>query len=211
MAFRNPAILATGDGAQYVEVGNDQLTGEPRIFFHTGAATEISPGMIRSSGETVPGDLQLEIRGPAHQDAGGGYPHINLSTFSGGETDINLFASRIAVSGPVILGTDWTQPALLNGWTDVAGGRVGLFKDAAGTVHVRGVVSGGSSVGLFNVGDAAYWPLQTCEFVCRGGNPGPLMCSVQVQTDGDVTILTNLTSAQARLAIDFSYSALAIS
>lgn len=211
MAFRNPAILATGDGQQYVEVGNDPTTGEPKIMFHTGATSEVEPGVIRSSGETQTSPLELELRGPVHQNAGGAYPSISLQTYATGERDMNLYADRIGASVPILNGVVWVGVggSFLNGWTDVAGGRVGYYMDSAGNVHVRGIVNSGTAVGLWNMG-TGYWPDQTMEFVCRGGNPGPLMCSVQVTNLGAVSILTNFAAAQARLSLDFTYPALGL-
>lgn len=205
MPFKNPILVVDGDGGQYVEVTNDPLTNEPVIYWHTGAATEAAPGSIKSSGATQPSPLTLDITGPQHQDDANP-PNISLSSFAGGESDINLFADRIATQHPIVYDTAWFNVTLLNSWAAVAGFSVDYRMDAAGNVHVRGAVAGGTAVTVGNL-PAGYRPVgQLYEPAPLRATAGAgVVSSVQVLTNGNIVIVTNFASAQARLALDFSF------
>lgn len=201
MAFKNPALYASGTGQQYVEVGNRETTGEPAILFHTGASSEVDPGLIRSSGETQDSPLELEIRGPVHQNAGGSYPSITMQTYATGERLINLDADRIAVNTPIIYETAWVDGWLLGTWVDAPGARIGVMKDAAGNVHLRGNVNGGATVAVGQLPSSLYYPSQSYEFVAKGGAGIGGQVAWQVTTTGAINILTNLALAQARMPL----------
>lgn len=218
MGFRNARVviadeLATGNpGDARVVISN---TPGQRIAIYTDHADEILPGAIDAYVDALFAGMSLF--GP--ELAGSSRPSIvlynNLGEF---ESHIAIDAHFVEVSGqiqltePAVLDTTWAAPSagLVAGWSDLVGSRVGVLRDAAGNVHIRGAVTGTAAapVNLFQLDFTDQYPKQTMEFVQRATAGAGTQSSVEITNTGLVRVKTNLTQAQSRLALDLSYSAL---
>ena len=82
-----------------------------------------------------------------------------------------------------------TAPTFNTGWQNVGGGwqTAGYFKDAAGLVHVRGLVvrTMSTAVGPIFQLPAGYRPTASLQFPSRCGND--VLCYVAIDPYGDVT------------------------
>lgn len=213
MPFGNPSLVVLGPGDQSVELGNNPLTGAPEISLSTGASDEITPAKIGVSPASVPGDLYLNISGPAEADYAPGVPSMRLSTFAGplpaGGRYINFFSDHLRTDQPLILNDTWSNITFSGTWTDAAGQRVQLLRDAAGTVHMRGIAMGGTpGLTVGSLPSADMWPTQTEEFSCKGGAGVGATVAFNVTQAGLVVVLTNLASATVRMPLTCSWSSL---
>lgn len=204
------------------------------IAFYTGDADERLPAIL----DTSPPDgthISFRIEGPeAEIAADGNHVQIVLDSDTsdgscglGVDADtIRLTASdNITIEGTTLELTDfdgvlevvsavikkqgevWTNFAFAGTWANFAGFTTSYRMDAAGNVQVRGAIQGGAAVAIGTL-PAGYRPQQTFETLQRGGNPGPVMCAIQVSPAGAVTLITNLASAAVRCAFDFTFSTL---
>lgn len=177
----------------------------PTIEWSTGSANEALPATAVSS-DPLSSTLVWAINGPKHTT--GNRAGISINSTSGpASSEIDLSADHIAVSVPAVYESVWTAPTLLNSWADVAGARVGVLKDAASNVHIRGSVQAGTVATIFNLA-AGYRPSQTMQFVVRSASAAGNYSVLQVQTNGDVVVNTNLAQAQIACRLDLDFTTL---
>lgn len=201
-------IIVGPDPGNHIEISNDNLPDhEPRISFYTGSPSEGQEGRISSSGPSGGTGLSLFLEAPT-QAGHLGNATINIENFDPAvdpfESFIGLQANEILAQSPIILDLGWTVlTGLLAGtWVDVAGGRVGFIKDAAGVVHWRGQAVGGAGTTIYTIpGPAAgqpgsYRPTQTMEWVMRAVG-GVTMCAISITPAGVVSVTANAAAAQA--------------
>jgi hypothetical protein len=83
----------------------------------------------------------------------------------------------------------WITPTLLNAWTEVAGYPVRYMKDEMGFVHIKGRVTGGTlGLRVFTLPSGYRMLGSVVKFPLIGDVS--TACSVQIQADGGVTIMT---------------------
>lgn len=84
-------------------------------------------------------------------------------------------------------------PTLLNGWVNVGSGSstAGYYKDTLSHVHIRGIVTSGSSNSFVFKLPVGYRPKESRNFigVYYGASSGVLSCLVAVGTDGAVMVV----------------------
>lgn len=79
-------------------------------------------------------------------------------------------------------------PSLINSWANLGGGSqtAGYWKDAAGNVHLRGIISGGASLSICLQLPAGYRPSKSEAFPISA-NGGTALASID--TSGHVTLV----------------------
>lgn len=207
------SLLVGNATAQHILIALDPVFPFlPTINFYTGTGIEASPGQIQSSSS---GSVQhaLILNAPAAVGALGG-SQIFMATEPGIPGRMTLTASEIDFNGDTIITAAsilqdqvWQSLTRVNSWVDFAGSRARFFKDAAGVVHVNGVIASGTAV-LIGTLPAGYRPSQVHEFGLVSAAAHNVLCAVQIDTTGAITIVSNLVSAQARLALDFAFPTL---
>lgn len=188
------------------------INGQPEIDFYTGQPNEAQFGSILAAG---PGESFPYLRLWSPQDVGStaGPAEIVLESYDaamglGYENALRFRAQRATVSEPMRWETDeggFNPFPLAGTWVDFAGNRARYLKDAAGNVHVQGVIASGATVAVGTL-PVGYRPSQSVQFPLYGGNPGPTISVIQVSPAGAMTIITNLGAAQVRLALNFTFS-----
>lgn len=169
------AVMIAGDGTDSVEFipgppGPNGKNGEP------GPAV----GMLINEGGESP-DL---IPGPP--GAGGRQGDAGLALFLLQDADPGVGETFLIAPQPT--SESFIAPALTNGWVNfgLGFGDAGYYKDPAGVVHLRGLVSSGSGLPIFNL-PVGYRPYAGCLFaVVANGAFG----RVDVNSSGDVALVT---------------------
>lgn len=97
--------------------------------------------------------------------------------------------------------TEWVEPALSNGWTNLGAGfsSVAYLKDGLGYVHLRGVIKGGTATigtGLLTL-PAGFRPATHEMFVCADGNESGRR--VDVESGGVVRLGTSVNNLHLSL------------
>ncbi len=142
--------------------------------------------------------------------------HTLTGTISGGGNQINnviigtttpLAGSFTTLSSSTANAGGLTQeaitaPSLQNSWTNVGGAyeTAGYWKDSMGVVHVRGVITGGTTAGstlIFTLG-AGYRPVGTSYYGVASGGYGYLI----VLSNGEVRI-GSVVSAEIEMNFSF--------
>lgn len=195
LTARGELIVGPNPG-QHIRVGLDSIS-RPVIEFSTGGALETDPGFVRTTPPSQPNESALELSAPLNGNApvGSIRPEIDLTSWAGSQSLINLWADLILTNNPILLDQFWVNLPFSGTWTDVAGARAGYFKDATGRVQLRGQVVGGGAaqIGVLPLG---YRPTQTMEWIMRGQG-GVILCAVSVSTAGVLTVTANAATAQA--------------
>lgn len=88
---------------------------------------------------------------------------------------------------------------LTGAWVDTAGARFGVYKDASGNVHLRGLVKSGAAVAVVTL-PLGYRPSSNMDFSMRSGTT---LCAVNVAPTGAVTVTANFAAIGA-VGIDLS-------
>lgn len=199
-------FIVGSDPGQHIKMDLDGL-GRPEIELSTGAVTEASPALIRTSPPALTGENFVEIIGPNNSGNPGLVPNISLITWNGSASQIVLTADDFRVNNPIILDSVWSPIILAGTWVDAAGARAQYLKDAAGTVHVRGQISGGAAVTIGNL-PAGYRPTQTVQMALRSGAGAGVTSAIAFQTNGDIVVITNLAQSTPLQRLDCSFSTL---
>lgn len=222
--------IETADSGQRITLNDaDNPNG---IAFYSGSVNETAPA--RSIPFSSGGGTQLGMR---HEGATSGGVLVPatvdlLTDVPTGKTILNeeadqigLFAtdllnlnsgSRFLLQGLEIVDSTVIQPqsvawqalTRVNSWVDFAGSRLRAYKDAADVVHVNGLVASGTAALITTLASGSR-PAQAHTFALVSAAAKNVLCAVQVDTTGAVTVVSNLASAQALLCLDFSFPALA--
>lgn len=111
--------------------------------------------------------------------------------------------SNVAAKQPVT--AVWIAPTLLNSWTNLGGAYepAGYYKDDMGIVHVRGIVTGGTTtLGTpILTFPAGYRPLFTIATACVSNN---LFGSFQITSAGNLNIIVGSATS---FSLNFSFRA----
>lgn len=168
--------------------------GEIALFTGVGGETEstIGPQPGASGVMYIRAAAELTITTPLVRMGAGGGNYLVV------QPDPNAIATILPD------GVSWFTPAFLNSWVDVAGSRVNYMKDACGNVHLRGQLQNGVAVTMFTL-PAGYRPTQSMQFVMRSAAAAGNYSVVQVQTNGDVVVLTNFAMAQIACRLDITF------
>lgn len=177
---------------QHIHVGRDAL-GRPIVEFYSGNVNETNPGFVRTS---TTGETALQLASPLNNAApvGSILPEVDLQSWPGSPSTMNLWADQIRVNVPVWMDSNWFNIPLANSWVDLAGARANYFEDATGRIQMRGEVINGVT-GVIATMPAGARPSQTMEWIMRGVG-GVVMCAVSVSTTGVMTVTANLATAQ---------------
>lgn len=183
---------------------NPDETGPATIY---GGGNSGSSTLIIASAPQVGSlvDPQLRFVNYSKNYAGGIYPN-GFGTLELNNADQLLLSSRIDSNNDVMwdgsTGTItrrnevWQGTAtipLAGTWTDVAGARFGVYKDAVGVVHVRGKVANGGAVTIATL-PVGYRPSSNLDFTMRTGT---VLSGVGVSTAGVLTVTANFASIGA--------------
>ena len=113
------------------------------------------------------------------------------------------YASDLLVLGAIGAAGPWIAPTLLNSWANVGGGfaTAGYYKDAAGIVHLRGLVTSGAASTIFNL-PAGYRPALIEDYA---QSQNSLFSQMRVRDNGDVQQIT--AAARTNQFIGYSFRA----
>lgn len=204
---------------EHIEAGG---TDAPNGFaFYSGLAIESAPGTVEPFVDPSLAGMALSSNtlnggGPGDGAAQATIQVWRYSAALGGRCAVQITADDITMNMPPASGTfkinrditrigeAWTNVTRVNSWVDFAGSRARYYRDSLGIVHVNGVVASGTAalIGTLPVG---FRPSQSHEFALPGAAAINVLCAVRINTDGTITVVSNLASAQARLALDFSF------
>lgn len=226
------AIDADGDAEfNTVVIRGDLITGPPGsrhieirdtpgnvIEFYTGEAAETAPGVLEvdfdgateyfvrlTSPSTSAGASQLYLA--SDPVAGSTFARVSADITDIDSAIIGFIGNNLLIDSGRLRPTTpvWTNLALAGTWVTFGGQTPQYYVDAVGTVHLKGLVTGGGAglVGTLPVGAR---PVAQLDYALKSNNDAGTVSWVRIATNGQITVVGNVAAAQVwlTLALDFS-------
>lgn len=219
-------VIVGDEATKYISITND-----PQPIIKLGTPSNVEETSPASIDELATGFSSFLFLSSPERNSSGDDATISLIATDDPKTQISQVADEIFnTAGTVFIGAGgsgdelvvsvdgnsdyvirqngeiWNDLTLQNSWVeDSSAVNPEYMKDANGHVHVRGAVKNGSTTVIGTL-PAGYRP-QGQTFWVPGQHAGTSTAAsfLQVDTNGVITITTNLASAQTRLRLGFSF------
>ncbi len=222
--FGNLALAATGTGGIFLGGGSGSVNFSNNSFYdgatgNLGIGTTAPVSKLQIANNAAIGALDnfseyqlLLFQNPNAVNSYGlavrGSTLIYNSDFFHDFDVQGVTALRIDANG--IVEEAWQNATLQNGWTNFGGSfaTAQYYKDKEGVIHVKGAIKGGTgALGtvLFTL-PAGYTPNNIRVFLAASDDAGQgTSIRVDVQTNGDVVLVTPIASTTSLLSLEFSF------